>query len=211
LVLQMLVTCLHILLSPRNGRRISALQLIRAMNEVYHVSIPLGTLLSLVGVFYCGNGLWVNLEDLARHNKIEHDASLTHQNCPSGSLYAPSKPDQMLIDQFLVAGQSQTSDHLTLADLVSYRAARDATLSSPLSSLHRAITYGEIAFTVELFADKDLRVPKTSIQQWFAEERLPEGFSRPKNALGFTCTTKYNIQIQKDTQALEAKQAKERA
>jgi Peroxidase, family 2 len=44
--------------------------------EVYGLSGPFATVLAGGGVIKCGNGFRLNLEDLAAHNKIEHDGSM---------------------------------------------------------------------------------------------------------------------------------------
>jgi len=46
--------------------------------EVYGISGPFAAILAGGAVVKCGNGFRVNLEDLAAHNKIEHDASMVN-------------------------------------------------------------------------------------------------------------------------------------
>jgi hypothetical protein len=50
--------------------------MISALADVYKISYPLGTVLSLGGIALDGHGLFLDLEGLSAHNKIEHDASI---------------------------------------------------------------------------------------------------------------------------------------
>ncbi|KAI0268206.1 Cloroperoxidase [Gloeopeniophorella convolvens] len=173
---------------PHDGRNISASQLIHAIRESYRVSLPMATILSIVGTYMCGRHFKIDLEDLARHNVIEHDASLTHANAPPDGHYAPTSVDKELLQHLL--DTSKDHEYLTFDDLVQARAARDATLDRPLSSLHGVIARGEIALTVQTLGDSAGRIPKRYIQEWFGEQRLPHGWSKPADAIGLVSTTK---------------------
>ncbi|KAI0036738.1 Cloroperoxidase, partial [Vararia minispora EC-137] len=172
---------------PRSGNHVTVPQLVKAMHAVYRVTVPLGTLLAVIGAWLCGTGWSLDLHDLAEHNKIEHDGSLTHADARPGAEYAPVKPDQDLLKQMLTLAPG--SGHITLQDLIHYRVRRDATLPRPLSSFHKGIAFGEIAFTLELFGDDDGHIPKDMLEQFFAEERLPHGWTGPREPLGLLNTT----------------------
>ncbi|KAI0321821.1 Cloroperoxidase [Amylostereum chailletii] len=177
---------------PHDGRNINICQFMRAMSEVYHISAPLGLLLSLGGVISCGNGWKVDLDDLARHDRIEHDGSLTHDDAAHGAIYAPTQPNPKLLDKLLSITQT---DYLSLEDLVRVRAARDASLSKPLSKPHSIISFGEVALTSQMFSDKEGRIPKDFLRQWFGEQRLPDGWVKPSQTVGIATTTKLNNQV----------------
>jgi hypothetical protein len=136
----------------------------------------------------CGRYLKIDLHDLARHNRIEHDGSLTHADTIPGGLYAPVHVDKDLLQHLLDV--SKNRDFLSIDDFVAVRAARDATLSRPLSGVHNAISRGEIAMTVQLFGDPDGHVPKRFIEEWFGDQRLPCGWFKPTTAVGFLRTTR---------------------
>ncbi|OCH90977.1 Cloroperoxidase [Obba rivulosa] len=176
---------------PRDGRRISILQFVRAMRDVYNFSWVLAFVLALVGVLACGNGWSVNLHDLARHNIIEHDDSIAHDNSTLDAFYAPVQPDRSLIDQFL---QLSPRPYLTLHDFVTARARRDTASSQPLSKVHARVAYGEavLAFLVLSVQDKpkpgdvgERMVPKSFLEEWFWEEKFPHGWARPYRTIGF--------------------------
>ncbi|KZV75140.1 Cloroperoxidase [Peniophora sp. CONT] len=178
----------------RDGRAITVPELVRAMNEVYHVSVPLGSILATVGAVWCGSGWSLDLEDLAAHNKIEHDASLTHDDARATDKYAPIPPNPELVKQFLaVTGKS----YLTLDDLVKYRAQRDGTLSRPLSSVHNIIAVGELALTQQAFENVEGHLSKEYLHAWYGEEKLPAGWGVPQGkVLGLLSTSKLNKRIQ---------------
>jgi hypothetical protein len=157
------------------------------MRQHYHVSLPLATFLSVLGTFICGRHFTIDLEDLARHNYIEHDASLTRANARPDGLYAPTAVDEKLLQNLLNASNR---DFLTFEDLVRVRALRDQTLKVPLSKFHGAISRGEVAFTVQTLGDDEGRISKQFIREWFGDERIPEGWSRPVTAMGFLSTTR---------------------
>ncbi|VDB85357.1 unnamed protein product [Peniophora sp. CBMAI 1063] len=178
----------------RDGRAITVPELVRAMKEVYHVSVPLGSVLAAVGAVWCGNGWSLNLDDLAAHNKIEHDASLTHDDARATDKYAPIPSNPELVQRFLaVSGKN----YLTLDDLVTYRAQRDATLTKPLSTVHNIIAVGELALTQQAFQDPEGRLPKDHLRAWYGEDRLPLGWSIPRDTvIGLLSTSKLNKKIQ---------------
>lgn len=173
---------------PHNGRGITAYQLISVMRQHYHLSLPLATFLSVVGTFICGRHFTIDLEDLALHNHIEHDASLTRANARPDSRYAPIGVDKELLQKLLDA--SKDRDFLTFEDLVQVRAARDQTLLTPLSKSHGIITRGEVALTIQTFGDSEGRISKQFIRQWFGEDRLPEGWLGPATTTGLLSTNR---------------------
>ena len=164
-----------ILPRPRDGRNISAFQLMGAIREHYHVSLPLAFLLSFLGTFLCGRWFKVDLQDFARHGRIEHDASLTHRNAMPGDLYAPIDVDKDLLDDLL--DTSKNPDVLSFEDLVAVRARRNETLARPLDGFHNAIALGEVALTAQTLQDDQGNVPKQFIREWFGDQRLPCGWS----------------------------------
>lgn len=172
---------------PRDGRNISAFQLMGAIREHYHVSLPLAFLLSFLGTFLCGRWFRADLHDFARHNYIEHDASLTHRNTMPGGLYAPVDPDKELLDDLLHV--TKNPDSLSFDDLVAVRARRNETLVRPLGKFLNAIALGEVALTAQTLGDEYGNVSKQFIKEWFGDQRLPRGWSRPATPIGLWNTT----------------------
>jgi hypothetical protein len=163
-------------------------QLIRVIREQYHISLPLAAFLSVGGVLTCGRRFKIDLQDLARHNHIEHDASLTHANAGPGCRYAPVEVDKKLLDRLLDV--TKNPDYLTPYDLVKVRAMRDATLSGSLSWVHGTIARGEVALAIQTLGDANGNIPKQHIREWFGDERLPIGWSKPATPIGLRTTTR---------------------
>jgi hypothetical protein len=148
----------------------------------------LAFLLSFGGTFACGRHFKIDLEDLARHNVIEHDASLTHANALPDSRYAPIPVDKELLQHLLDV--SENPDVLTFNELVTVRANRDATLTRPASKVHDIIARGEVALTVQTLGDEEGNMSKQHIREWFGEQRLPIGWSKPTTTIGIWNTTR---------------------
>ena len=147
----------------------------------------------MFGTYLCGRHFTVDLEDFARHNLIEHDASLTRANALPDGRYAPVAVDKELLQNLLDSAKDR--DYLTFEDLVRVRAARDQTLATPLGKMHGAISRGEVALTLQTLGDSEGRVSKQFIRQWFGEDRLPEGWLKPANTTGLVSTTKLSNRV----------------
>jgi hypothetical protein len=144
--------------------------------------------LSIVGTFVCGRFFKIDLQDLARHNVIEHDGSLTHANAIPDGRYAPVNVDKELLQHLL--DSSKNPDVITFDDLVTVRANRDKTLIRPLSKTHSIISRGEVALTVQTFGDQEGNMQKRYIQEWFGKERLPSGWVKPAISTGLWNTSR---------------------
>lgn len=170
------------------------MQLIRALVEVYDLSVPLAVLLSLVGVVLCGNWWSLDLHQLAKHGVIEHNGSLVHADTVAGQAYAPTGVDPKLVKQLLSVTSSSS---LSLRDFAKARALRDSTIPTPLDAIHAEIARGEAALSMQVFGWKAQHadgfqgagaVPKLFVEQLFGEERLPDGWKKPLNPVGLVRT-----------------------
>ncbi|KAI0742866.1 Cloroperoxidase [Daedaleopsis nitida] len=192
---------------PHDGRSITLTQLVSALRHVYNVSSPVAMGLSLGGLVLCGRkkpGLTfareLDLHDLARHNFIEHDGSLVHADAPNPEdKFAPTAVEPALLRQLL---DINTGD-LTLHDLCRFQLERHAPHASrTMDTLHARFAKGEVALLYEVLSmapsdaprtdsaktEERLEprvVPKRFLEQWLGEERLPDGWKRPAQELGF--------------------------
>ncbi|KAJ4476375.1 hypothetical protein C8J55DRAFT_550191 [Lentinula edodes] len=135
--------------------------------------------------------------------KIAHRASLVHPNYPSQC------PDQGMVEEVL---KSKTEsgraggEGLSLEDLARLRVSRERVSESDLESercrldrVHEQVALGESALTWLLFAQKasilesssslsssssPSSIPLSYFTQWFGEERIPDGWTRPANTIG---------------------------
>ncbi|CCL99416.1 uncharacterized protein FIBRA_01434 [Fibroporia radiculosa] len=201
---------------PRNGRNITVRLLVHALTDVYNISTPMALVLSAVAVIKCGNRWSLDLHELAKHGVIEHDGSLVHADAPKGCPFAPSAVDPTLLHQLV----SICDSYMTLQDFARARALRDATLHAPLDSLHAQIARGEAVLTLAVFGDRGFRdklgdeerlqddderaIPKAYIEQWFGEDRLPDGWHRPSKKVGLISVTLKTLQIKKMIRNIEA-------
>ncbi|KAJ7325528.1 Chloroperoxidase [Mycena albidolilacea] len=200
---------------PRRGTQITFTQLLCAVRTVYNLSLPLALLLTLVGFLTCAkfsvnvpqsspatpehspysgyrwrlSVSWtLSLSDLSARgwNKIAHDASLVHvSGIPSHA------PDPALLSNLLSTASRSGTQHeagITLEGLAAVHVLRKRSLSCPLSRLHEQVAVGECALGWLV-----MRNPRTGVieldtlEQWFGEERLPEGWwdsKRPVKAVG---------------------------
>ena len=87
--------------SPRNGKNLSMTNFAHALQEGYHLSIFLAWFLAIGSFLLLRQFGQVSLGDLARHNCIEHDASLAHKDAEFQAEYAPCAVDNTLLAAFI--------------------------------------------------------------------------------------------------------------
>ncbi|KAH9006427.1 Cloroperoxidase [Lactarius hatsudake] len=167
---------------PHDGKQLTAPILIHALQEGYGLSTALAHLLVHGGIFLLGQTGAFGLNDLARHNRIEHDASLGRDE------YAPISPSSELVMNLLA--QAEDGRVLTAEDVARARVERESQCPV-LNSLHAEVARGEMAIALGLFgqenADHQEGVPLDMLRQWLAEERLPEGW-KPTHTQGLLQT-----------------------
>lgn len=130
--------------SPRDGKNLHFFQLIKACGVVFNFSVPLAGFLSTEAVFLCGNGYSVTLEQLRKHNAIEHDASLSRQDASTGNAWD--------VDPKAVAAltaECSSEQGLTFDDLCRYRAKLELKLEGgKLDWFHHIVAKGEGCLTI---------------------------------------------------------------
>ena len=186
--------------SPRDGRRISVVQLVRALVDVYNFSVPLAVVLSLVGVILCGNWWSLDLHQLAKHGIIEHNGSLVHMDARPHEDYAPISVDPALVAQLLAV---TPAPGLSMRDFAKARALRDSSISTPLDKIHAEIARGEAALTIQTFGsdvkgnidEMESAVLKEYLEQWLCQERLPDGWHKPRTPIGLVGTASRSRRI----------------
>lgn len=118
----------------------------------------------------------LSLADLARHNCIEHDASLGHWDALGSLEYAPDEPSQCLLAHLL----QHSSDNATMSvrDFAAARVARESAYGAPpLDAMHEEIARGEMSMVLGIFGDRDGRVPNDVLKEWWERERFPAGYA----------------------------------
>ncbi|KZT25016.1 Cloroperoxidase [Neolentinus lepideus HHB14362 ss-1] len=174
----------------RNGRNIKFWYMIHALQAVYNLSLPLALFLAIPGYLLCGSILRMslNLDDLALHNRLEHDASLVHDDAPAGSARAPTNVDPALLHSFLHA--CPVGHGFRLEDYAKIRVVREATLppGKSLDAFHAEVSRGEAALSWLLMQDGKGEVSPERMNQWYGEEKLPEDWKKPERPLGLLTT-----------------------
>jgi hypothetical protein len=187
---------------PHDGKQLTAPIITKALEEGYGLSSELAHVLVIGGIALLGQLGAFNLHDLARHNRIEHDASLVHDDTPGRDEYAPTAPNVTLINQFLEqVGDDQI---LSIEELARHRVWRESQCPV-LNTLHSEIARGEMAIVFGLFTppgSKKLGIPADMLRTWFTEERLPDGW-RPTHTQGLIETAITSRKIGEEMKRLE--------
>lgn len=129
----------------------------------------------------------ITLEDLRRHGAFEHDASISRSDYSYGDHV---NVNRTLVEEFLEDGEGDFITIQSLAKTRTRRAKESQDFGSPALSYGAAATaYGEAGIILNLFGllgqpdKKGLYAPKKMLEQWFLEERIPDGWTRPKQAI----------------------------
>jgi hypothetical protein len=129
------------------------------------------------------NGL-INLDNLAKHGIIEHDASLTRKDLAEG--------DQITLQPNLVQEllDDSPNEYITMESLARTRVRRDEYSVSkgsgiPMNMVQQLLSFGEAATILEAFGErvegyKELVTRKEYVKTWLLEERFPDGW-KPVN------------------------------
>nr|AAC49193.1 putative peroxidase [Aspergillus nidulans] len=174
-----------------NGSNITVNEVIPLMQEVFHLSEELATIVTGLAVLSAddpASGIF-NLDMLNRHNIFEHDASLTRKDFYLGG--DGHTIDQPTLDEFLSYFDGKEWIDLNDAAAARYARVLDSREKNPsfLYQDQQLITsYGE---TIKYFRTMvDPRSNKTSaefVRILFTEERLPVrkgGSAREKRSVG---------------------------
>lgn len=114
----------------------------------------------------------LNLDQLAQHNIIEHDVSLSRLDFAQGDNLSPQKH---LISQILSA--SRDGKYLTIDDIVELRKQRFATQKQnnpklEFGSQQEVLASAEAALLLKVFGDGE-KVEVGYVRAFFVDERMP--------------------------------------
>jgi hypothetical protein len=177
----------------------------QALTEVYNVDPSFATTLASQGIqgvphVEAGPNA-LNLDDLNKHDAIEHDASLTRLDAIQGDNHnvQPKLVDALLADA--------TGEFLTVQSLAKSRGRREAeskAAGSPaLSAKASTLAYGEAALLLQVLghlgtAKKDgseFLVPKAAAKRWLLEEQLPLDWKKPPYVISLASTTGLSAKV----------------
>ncbi|EMD36382.1 heme-thiolate peroxidase, partial [Gelatoporia subvermispora B] len=140
---------------PHDGKQISAHMVARGLQDGFNCSSELAHFLSYGGFLLLGQyGRTICLADLARHNRIEHNASLAHDDAGPRDEYAPTTPSEHHLRELLA--ESHDGRIMTTEDVARARLHREAAYPEALDALHAVIARGEMAIALNLFNNPEL-------------------------------------------------------
>jgi Peroxidase, family 2 len=192
-------------LLPRDGNGITLFSLTRSVRDTYHLTWPLALFLGLTGFVLLKIWWKVDLHDYAEHNRVEHDASLVHEDAPLGPkpTFAPTEPDTLLLNLFFK--DSADGRVLTIADIARARVRREAIYKpGTVSFTYKALALGEISMAVAAFGAGEA-IPLDHLRTWLEEERFPVGWVKPKKRVSLYQMIVLGLKIRKAMEALRQK------
>jgi hypothetical protein len=204
---------------PRNGRNVGFGDFVSALRKGYGLTLPLSIFLTfgtyvLLKKFPRG----INLDQVAEHNKIEHDASLAHKDNMHGQIFAPLELDHVMWEEclgWMLQGESkgkgkteedesqeQEQSVVRAEDIARARVQREKR-SAPLNHMRAEIARGEMVIALlmfttpsSLFKGAPEGIPTEWLKEWFVTERMPLGGQwRPNRSVGLLATVKKSKEI----------------
>jgi hypothetical protein len=172
--------------------------LIHALRQGFRLSYPLAWLITTGGYLLVGQVRFMSLDDLCRHNGIEHDASLVHFDTHKGNEYAPRRRAMSLLNHF--KQKVQDKPNVTLLDFAKLRVKREAesqtTRNQVLDNLHAEIARGEVALTIGVFGDaRTETIEHGRLFEMWRTERFPDQWQPTHTqTLAQTALTAQNLQ-----------------
>jgi hypothetical protein len=190
----------------RDGKNLSALDLIRGLKACYGLSNPLAIFLSVVGFLILKRFRRISLFEIGKHGAIEHDSSLVHHDTPLGQEFAPIEIDETLVEQLIqdVEPSSAQLDSekpemlMDAKDVARARVRREAECRKP-DAVHAEIARGEMAIILGVWEKKTqgkAGIPAEWMKRWIGEERMPDGW-KPDHAQGLINTVGRSKSIRK--------------
>ena len=189
---------------PHDGKQLTGPIIAHALEEGYGISGPLANFLVYGGIALLEQLGAFGLNDLARHNRIEHNASLVHDDTKLRDEYAPVMPNPVLIKQFLE--EVKDGQYVTVEDVARARVWRESQCPA-LNKVQAEIARGEMAIALGLFSQPESDthkrgIPVDMLRVWFSEERLPDGW-RPTHTQGFLETMATSSQLRNEMKKIE--------
>jgi hypothetical protein len=163
----------------------------KALIAGYNLTWLFAWFLTIGGFFLIRQWGKLCLSDLARHNCVEHDASLVHHNAADEADYAPCHIDDQLVHALCSHAKTPRDGDLALnaEDLARVRVHREK-VSPPLDTMHAEIARGEMAIALGLFGGLNGAqdgIPVEWLREWIKDERIPRGW-KSTHRQGFLVT-----------------------
>lgn len=174
---------------PRDGHDITFSNIVESLQKGFGLSRDFAFFMA-IGTFTLLRRPSLKPFDLAgtdRHNYIEHNASLTRDDCPDvwelGNNYINPQRLQEFLDKAAPTATSNGDDVITTADIASHRIQLEERCPAQLDGLHAELARAEFAMVMEIFGHgKTREVNKRDLEIFLKEERFPEGW-KPTHTL----------------------------
>ncbi|KAF8583919.1 hypothetical protein K439DRAFT_1634001 [Ramaria rubella] len=137
----------------------------------------------------------ISIHDLARHNRVEHDASMVHKHTAPGALFAPIRRCPTLLDELL------KGHHPFTLDRVAQRRVELECVSS-IDAVHQEEARGEWALVPDIFGrEREGKIPTDFMRVWLDRNEFQKGW-QPHHKQGLIATVmmsrRINKQMKKD-------------
>ncbi|KAF8748913.1 Peroxidase, family 2 [Rhizoctonia solani] len=162
---------------PRSGKGLGLFQLCKAVHNLYGLTYLVAAIPTVLGILSCGSGGRVDLEQLAKHGKLEHDASLSRLDHADGD---NKNVCPWLVDQLIA--QSTDGRRLSMRDFAKARVLRESQVPRTLPPRHVRIAQSESVMSVIVIGNGQ-HVDCKVVREWFGNERLPSGWA-PRRSVG---------------------------
>ncbi|CAG8604287.1 21484_t:CDS:2, partial [Dentiscutata erythropus] len=170
---------------PRDGENITSQQLIKALQDVYNLSGALATMATYNGVVTTGLLFQksFNLEQISKHNALEHDASLTRKDKYFGD---PLKVDHELVDKFL---EQQVDGKITMDSAAKYNRIRvnnskEFNPEFTYGFMQKVLSANEGVMLLNIFgAATNGEIDIGLLEAFLKHEKIPEGWRKPDKAV----------------------------
>ncbi|KIL56244.1 hypothetical protein M378DRAFT_89639 [Amanita muscaria Koide BX008] len=180
---------------PRDGQKVSLLDLIGGLRSCYGLSLPLAIMLSVGGFFLLKRIKPISLYHIGKHDAIEHNASLVHEDCQKDHKYASVKVVPRLVDA-LTHEESHKPSLLDIKELAKFRVLREKECAV-VDGFHGVLARGEMAIVFGIWGertDSNHGVPKTWLKDWFLDGRLPKDW-KPCRKQGIFDTIRLSAEL----------------
>jgi hypothetical protein len=183
------------------------------VQSVYNIDISFALTLSTTGIALTTNnsglltpvtspilGSTWDLSNLATHNAIEHDASLTRNDLAQGD---NNDMQPALLQALLDDADGDTLNFDSLAKSRARREEESLEYGSgvPLPVQAHTLAFGEASLLLQAMGKpvnggSDYAAKKSDVHTWISDERLPDGWVRPSVPITLAGTTLIATEIQ---------------
>lgn len=191
--------------------------MISGLKACYGLTTVLATFLTVVGYLILQR-FTLDLFDVGKHNRIEHDASLVHEDTYIGENFAPPRVHPEYVREIVADVRPPVPSELVedegilvdATDVARMRVRRQR-LSRPLDGAHAEIARGEMGIILGVWerrwtsseVSKSRGIPLPWLINWLRYERLPEGWA-PDHEQGLLDTIRRSKSIRSAMEEMQA-------